>query len=301
MTRLVIAMMALAVLSACDAVSVLDESAAPPAPVNIVPEAIAGDLKAASYAAATDTMVIRITLDANTLDAVYARDDRFLVPGYLAFTTQDDPLDRFVTAFYRSSADGSVQASLVMDGGQFTKYFGGTTFGQTGTYTAPAQGLASYAGTYVGMLNIGTRDGTLPSDQTGERLPGRAVRVTGDVFLNADFTNGAVNGIVDGRTFGDTVTGLFDAGDPMPSIFLVPAPIAANGSFAGGVENRAEDSLGTYAGTFGGSNAAGVAGGIRLTGDFLPGLDKEEEYGIFVLDQCGSTPVVCDSVNTLND
>lgn len=297
----------LAALSACDSTGGDDGGTSgpvnpvtPPA-VNVVPEQIAGDLDAASFDADDATLTVRITLDADELDAVYTRNSAYDVDGYMAFTTQDDPLDRFVTAFAAESGDGSVQAVLAADGGQFTKYFGGATYSQTSAYAAPSRGVASYAGTYVGTLNFGTREGTLPSSAPDDLLPERSYRVGGEVFLNADFTDGTVNGAIYNREILDGVDGPLATPTSIPTIFLIPTNIEANGSFTGAVENPAQDDVGSYGGTFGGSNASSVAGGIRLEGDFVPTFENEEEYGIFVLDQCGTTPAVCAEVDGIND
>ncbi|WP_322889763.1 MULTISPECIES: thymidylate synthase [unclassified Yoonia] len=311
MKNIAYAVVAMAALTACDGVGGGDSGPGGPGgptdpgtppPVNDVPAQIAGDLKAGTFNPADGgTMIVRITLDADVLDAVYTRNSDYDVPGYLAFTTQDDPLDRFFTAFGRESSDGSVQAVLAADGGQFTKYFGGATYRQTSAYTAPSGGLASYAGDYVGTLNVGTREGTLPSTAPAELRPLRSFRVSGQVFLNADFTDGSVNGAVYNRRLMDDADGPLGTPTPIETIFLIPAAVATNGSFSGVVENIAQDSLGSYAGIFGGTNASSVAGGIRLEGDFLTDFTNEEEYGIFVLDRCGTTPTICLEVDQLGE
>ncbi len=300
MTRLVTAAALLALLAACDDDQPLnfdgETPTTPPTtptdgedplnpdelpPVNGVFGPVAGDLDAGSFSTSGGgTLQVSITLDDDVLLQTYTRNAAYDVPGYLAFTTQDDALDRFFTAFGATSNDGDVQAVLAMDGGQFTKYFGGVTYSAT-DYTAPSSGLASYAGTYVGMSNFGTRDGTLPSGANPDILPERATRVTGDVFINADFTDNTLNGAIYGRTSLD--------GSPVgvDTVFLVPTGINADGSFTGGSENRAQENIGSYSGTFGGTNASGIAGGVFLE-EFDEGVENEQERGMFVLNQCGT-------------
>lgn len=241
---------------------------------------------------------MQITLDSGVIDAVYARNSAYDVPGYTAFTLQDDPLDRYFTGLAAQSSDGSVQAVVAADGGQFTKYFGGVNYQQIGRYTpSPAgqdTGLVSYAGSYVGLTNLSTRQGTAVADDINpDLLPERAGRVTGDVFLNVGFADNSVNGAIINRRY------IEGTGFPIDTVFLIPSTINPNGSFSGTAQDREQISIGTYSGTFGGINATSVAGGVRLTGDFIPGVENEEEYGIFVLDRCGPSgpPAVCDIVN----
>ncbi len=269
-------------------------------PVNGVPAAVAGDMKAASYNADTGTLLVQISLDGD--DVLQAYTSAGAVGGYDRFTQQDDPLDRAFTAFAGESTDGSVTAVVAMDGGQFNRYFGGITFTQDG-YVAPDSGLASYAGNYVGLLNFGPPVGNAPGGTPGEVIPRQSFQVTGEVFLNADFTDNLVNGAIYNRSS--------DFG-AMLSVALIVADVGSNGAFEGIVEISDGDPLadapgatvGTYAGTFGGTNAAGVAGGIFLDGDFLGDtFENENEYGIFVLDQCvgGGVPTVCSSVEDVDE
>ena len=92
----------------------------------------------------------------------------------------------------------------------------------------------------------------------------------------------------------------------LPDLALIATDIATDGSFTGVIEydGVVGNSIGEYAGIFGGPGAEGVAGGIRLTEFDGPGnplgLDGEEEYGVFVLDQCGTpaaTAPECAGVN----
>ena len=293
MTRLIYAMMAAAGLAACEGVGG-DDGGSTPAPepdVDIATE-IANNLDAATFASGPESLTVSITLDAGRVDAVYDRNPDYDLPGYLAFTTQNNPLNRYFTGFANESTDGSVQAVVVADGGQFTKFFGGATYRQTGAYSAPTEGIVSYAGKYAGLINLSTPVLPLP-DTNDDLLPLRAGRVSGDVFLNASFATNRVNGAIYNRVYED------GTGVVLDTVFLVPTEILTNGSFAGVAENRDESGIGSYAGTFGGTNASSVAGAIRLTGDFVSGVDNEDETGIFVLGRCGATggPAVCDIVN----
>ena len=114
-------------------------------------------------------------------------------------------------------------------------------------------------------------------------IPSQASRVTGQIFINADFADNAVNGGVYNRTN-------IDRNEALTDIALIVSDIDSTGRFLGTVELRGGDaSIGSYGGTFGGLNASGVAGGIHLDGDFIENVQREEEFGIFVLTQCGQT------------
>ena len=271
MKNYALAAAAFTALTACAGVS--DESdgggttpgVTPPAPTDI-PEAIAGDLRAASLSSSGETLTVQISLDSGVVNTIYERNLDYDVDGYIAFTQQNNSLNRFFTGLAAQSSDGSVQAVVVADGGQFTKYFGGVTYQQIGRYTpspeGPDTGLVSYAGSYAGLTNVSTRDGT--ADATGanpDLLPERAGRVTGEVFLNVSFAgNAVVNGAIINRQFEDETDRVLD------TVFLIPTDIDANGSFSGSAENRAQQGIGSFSGTFGGVNATSVAGGGCVSG-----------------------------------
>ena len=66
---------------------------------------------------------------------------------------------------------------------------------------------------------------------------------------------------------------------------LEPTGIETNGTFSGNIEQE-NQTRGTYAGIFGGTDAGVVAGALFASNHVSTTLD-EEEYGIFVLVQCG--------------
>ena len=263
-----------------------------------IAESIAGGLIGGTYSTTNGTLSVRIPLDAGDINTEYARNATLDVPGYLAFSAQNDPLDRIYIGMAARSADNSVEGVLVMDGGQFTKFFGGTTFRQIGTYSeaplGPTSGLVSYAGSYVGLSNINATASNaglpVPSGTDPALIPGQAGRVTGDVFINADFAENQINGAIYNRTS-------IDNSVPLDNVFLIPTEIDATGRFLGDAENEGQERIGDYGGTFGGLGATGIAGGIHLT-DYIDGIEKEEEYGIFVLTQCGlaGDTAICDGV-----
>jgi hypothetical protein len=263
---------------------------------------IAGDLDGGTYSVADGTLTVQITLDApGPVARVYSRNAALDVPGYIAFSQQDDPLDRIFIGMGARSADNSVEGVLAMDGGQANRFIGGTTFRQIGAYSepplGPTTGLVSYAGNYIGLSNLAATSngiglpvapGTPPA-----LIPDQASRVTGQVFINADFTDNAVNGLVVNRTN-------IDRGEDLVDLALIITAIDANGRFLGTVEinGEPETSIGDYGGTFGGLNASGLAGSIHLDGNYIDNVDNEEEFGIFVLTQCGLTgdAAICDGV-----
>lgn len=310
MFRTIAATAALVLLTACGDGQPFDfgvpNTPVPETPsANGIPEKLGGNLEAVSYvpnASTGGSLSVTITsLDTTPLVAAYTRNAALDVPGYTAFSIQEDPLDRMFIAMIARSADGTVQGALVQDGGQFTKYFGGTSYSQIGAYSPhvpsqPNSGLVSYAGDYVGTLNGGAPRPNealpIPPGTNPANFPEQPLRITGQVFINADFTDNTVNGAISDRE-------LIDLNVAIPDVFLIPTAIATNGVFYGDVEDLAQTNVGNYGGTFGGIGATAVAGSIRLTGDFIPTFDREEEYGIFVLTQCGQTgdAPICDAVN----
>jgi len=181
----------------------------------------------------------------------------------------------------------------------------------------------SYKGKYVGMLNGGgANTATLPITRptTPAEVPGQAARVTGDVFVNADFANNAFNGVVKNRNAidlsitSDTTSANFNNGGGvsledivMPKGDTPDGDILVNGTFGGKTERPTDIDpqktiTGTYGGVIGGANGSSIAGGLHLeekvynsAGEVIEGAI---ERGIFVLDQCGLTTSGGDCVGT---
>lgn len=271
-----------------------------------IPAALADDLNSVSYDHASGVLLIDLAaLDRTNIDypeVEYDRNPALDVPGYVAYSYQDDPLDRMFVAIVAESYDGAVQAVVAMDGGQFTKYFGGTYYGRNEDFTAPSpDGLVSYAGTYAGISNLNAAGNELlaPSGTPDPAiLPSQPAQVAGDVFLNADFGDGSVNGAITNRTWVNLdPAAVAVIGSTLPNVFLIPTNITADGTFEGAVENAEQEGLGTYGGIFGGDGATAVAGSIFIE-NYLEGIDSENEFGIFVLMQCGQpgdAPVCVDA------
>ena len=278
----------------------------------VVPSVLAHNVDSILYSARNQTINVTMTgVDSTPAAASFVRNAALDVPGYEAFTVQEDALDRFFIALAAESADGSVQAGVAGDGGQFTRFYAGTHYSRTGgfdappvTGTGPGTGQVSYAGTYAGVTNLGlmrdpdTGAHTIGSDQTldvpagtDESLfPHQAARVSGDIFLNANFADNLVNGAVYNREIVDTNMAL-------ATIYLVDGAIDANGTFTGAINLEDHTVVGDFAGVFGGTDAASVAGTTHLSG-FEDAFDNEEEYGVFVLGQCGNSGAssICDDV-----
>lgn len=281
-----------------------------PTPTNTIPDSIRKNLESASYDAATQTLSLTLTaLDGTTLNPQYTRTPGLDIGPYRAFTAQNDPLDRHFIALAAQSRDPgqSTRAVTVADGGQFNRYWGGGYYERTGGYTPPAvapnSGLVSYAGTYAGVTNVHAPGGNLlpvppvpPVDPSV--LPRQSARTNGEIFMNVDFADNAVNGSIYNRQF-------TDYGIALPTVVLVDGVIDANGAFLGSVEyeNVLSTDIGDFGGIFGGANAGGMAGIVQLTqfdgvGDPLL-LDAEQEHGVFVLTQCGlpNAAPICANVN----
>ena len=308
------ALLALFVVAACDEggnpLILNNQPLNPGAPVvtDQIPADILGDIASFEYDHDAGTLTVTgLTLDENGDPSAYARAPGLDTNGYIAFIAQDDPLDRHVTALVLESANaGAVRGGVIVTGGLANRYFGGTYYERDGGFD-PAQvagttGLVSYAGTYVGLTNIAGDGGTLlpvPVGTDPALVPTDAAEVTGSVFLNADFSDNAVEGAVFDRE-------LADSGLALPSIVFVAGTIDAEGYFTGAVEydGVVGTSIGSYGGVFGGQNSESVAGGVFLgefDGEGNPlNLESEEERGVFVLDQCGTpgaNAAICDEVN----
>ncbi|OUD09270.1 hypothetical protein BVC71_11275 [Marivivens niveibacter] len=251
------------------------------------------------------------------------------VPGYYAFNYQDDPLDRYFIAYVAQTPDGTAQGTIVADGGQFTEYFGGTQMFARQEYSAgPEVGLVSYAGDYVGITNLtyyGDELLVVPapynSDEYASLWPTQPIIVEGEAFINVDFGDNAINGAIVNRqftlmsgypedAFEGTTYGVND-------LILQPGTVDESGQFTGTVVGQViqevgtdpitvesyEVGEGTYGGVLAGDGATGMAGGLFVSNHIDPidgrEIELEEEYGIFVLTQCGlpDDAAICDIVN----
>lgn len=227
--------------------------------------------------------------------------------GYQVYTYQDDPLDRMFVAIVAQSADGSVVGAVVMDGGQFTKFFSGGFYATDGNYT-PGEptndtGLVSYAGVYAGLSNLDVDGAELlpvPVGTDPAILPDQPAQIVGKAFINADFQDNTINGAIYERAFVN-LDPAFEAllgGPELDNIFLIPTAITTEGTFFGSVENPEQEAIGSYGGTFGGTEAAGIAGVLTNDGDWIPEVDNEVEFGVFVLTQCSQPgeDALCDAI-----
>jgi hypothetical protein len=236
---------------------------------NMLPDGIKGNLNRANYNPSSNSLIVNFSpLDASPVEATFRRAAALDVPGYKAFTLQESSTQRKFTAYF--AAREGVTAGIVADGYQFVNHVGGASVSRTGKYTAPSSGLATYEGRYVGLINTGVGGGNLD--------PKAPIRVTGVVRINADFTNGSINGGIDKRR----VVGPnpLDIGDDFAFIGLEITDIKADGSFAGKVKNDGNAVIGDYAGLFGGLNAKNVGVGLN----FDPGVGSNGiEHGVIVI------------------
>ncbi|MEM7732427.1 MAG: hypothetical protein AAF280_06530 [Pseudomonadota bacterium] len=274
-----------------------------PGPATGIPAGIAGDVDSITFDPTTNTLsVTGLTLDNVPVTTVYTRTPSLDKDGFLAYTSQNDPLDRHFTAL---AAQGTtVRAASAGSPLPRNRTFRGAFFERDGGYTPPTvtgtTGLVSYVGDYAGVTNGGDPNpqNLLSTTITDPELqPFQALLVDGDVFLNADFADGSVEGNIINRRLirSDGVT------TDLPSLVLIASDVDTNGNFSGTVEYDILDPLGatggaltqvgTYAGLFGGPNASEVAGAVDLTefdgvGDAVLGAETEEESGAFVLQSC---------------
>ncbi|WP_281984003.1 thymidylate synthase [Thalassorhabdomicrobium marinisediminis] len=330
MSRLFMALGLTAALAACDSENPFDQEPVvedPETPVieegeevssEGIPLALADNLQSVAYVPGTGSDPGTLSVDMLALDRTdsdiplqdYTPNAALtaLAPGYEVFSYQDDALDRMFVAIVAQSNDGSVLGAVVMDGGQFTKFFGGGFYATDGDYTPGSgpndTGLVSYAGTYAGLSNLNADGNELMTPPPGTDpalLPDQPAQITGDIFLNADFGDNQVNGAIYNRAFVnlDPALQALIGGNELEDVYLIPADITDEGTFFGTAENPAQEGIGSYGGTFGGTEAAGVAGVVHLDGDTIPGIENEDEFGVFVLTQCGQPgeDPVCAAVN----
>jgi hypothetical protein len=275
---------------------------------NPIPEELARNVNRISFDAETDTLTVDVyALDDDPAVVTYQRNAALDVPGYRAFTVQDDPLDRMFVAMTAESADGSVEAAAISDGGQFNRYFSGTYYKRnSGRAPAPTTGQVSYAGTYAGITNLNAAGDNLlpvPPGTPDEAIPGEPLRTRGSAFLNVNFAD-SEHGVVNGTIYNRQFVG----GAGLPSLALIAGDVDENGEFMGDVEFAGlpdEGTQGTYGGIFGGTNGSAVAGVVVLDNLFLPDDPREEvtkdfdaEVGVFVLPRCNQpgAPAICDNV-----
>lgn len=292
----------------------------PPADTE-VPAVILNDLDRISFNADTNTLTVSgLTQDGVPLVNEYTAVATTFAPGYVTFTGQNDPLGRHATAFV-ASRDG-VQAGVVMTGGQFNKFFGGSFFERTsGGYTAPITPESRFDVTYVGNYAAGLN---FPGQQTDLlpitgpldpdiNRPNQTAYIRGLMFINVDLNDMSVEGEIYDRTavFADNTDPTVAVFGDLPDLVLVEGELTGDGTFSGNIEVDATDitnpgtpsdpvgnKVGDFAGVIGGPGGNAVAGGTFVE-DFTEELDNEIEYGVFVLDLCDdtSTDPVC--VNAL--
>ncbi|WP_323766712.1 thymidylate synthase [Marinovum sp.] len=316
MNRFVVSLIAATALGACTGSTGKDnpfeedpEDTEEPAAAAIN-EALASNLGRVS-APGGDTITVEITaLDGTPLSTSFTRNTALDTNGYLAYTTQEDPLDRLFVVLAAASLDGSVIAGVATDGGQFNTFQGGGYYDRDGSFDPPAlgnspgEGQVSYAGNYAGLTNLTSSAGSnllpVPPGTDPTLLPGEPSRVAGTIFLNANFADNAVNGAIYDRVLISSADGSLL---PLDDLALLVSEIDANGEFFGEVEiddgdpDNAGAGVGNYGGIFGGEDASSVAGLVSISGH-IDGIDNEHEYGVFVLTQCGldGDAAICDNV-----
>lgn len=244
-----------------------------------IPASVALNLQSATFDPGAGTISVTLkSQDAAALNATYARDATFDVPGYLGYSYQQTTSNRFAVALV--AEQGDVKALQVVDAGQFSTYFAGGTYARSGGFARPSAGVgasATYSGAYAGLQNTGV---AAPGGPGGSLNPTIADRVTGRALITADFTDMSVSGGVDQRTNVRT-------GASYRDIALKPATIATDGTFNGTVD-RLEPGGPTGAGTYGGifgTQGANVASVLVFAPTSLPNLI---EHGMIVLENCAT-------------
>lgn len=283
MKRFWLAVAAATIVAACSGGNPWLEDGNGAGPGLEIPAALLGDLDSITYDPVAQTLTVRgIALDGALYDTAYSRNSALDVLGYAAYTAQNSPLERHSTAFVKEM-DGT-RAAIVVTGGQFENFFGGSYYSRAGAFTTPG-GQVTYAGRYVGLLNIAGDGGDLLQIIPGtphDVRPVQAAEVTGRVLINADFSDNRVEGIVFDRVIVDHPGVDLSNQD----IALMAADILADGSFAGEAQQELIG-VGTFGGIFGGTDASVVAGTLFAEGH-ISQINDVQEFGLFVLGQCGT-------------
>ena len=266
-----------------------------------VPAELAENLVSFAFSGSGDRLTVEITgIDTTPVEAVYERQPALDQPGYVAYSVQEDALDRFFVAIGNVTADGSASAVAVGSGGLFERTQQGSGYERTGAYTpptvgeGPGAGQVTYAGSYAGVSNIMSVNGDQLIDSTGAAdatRPSQPGMVTGTILLNANFADNLVEGVIHDRVVTNPNSNAAADGERV-TVDLLDAnleltEIDDTGEFLGNVftvdENDVETNIGDYGGIFAGTNAAYVAGSVRI--EIIS--DDYEEVGVFVLTQCG--------------
>ncbi len=232
-----------------------------------IPAVLAKNVEKIAFDSAAQTLKVTLSgLDASASEASYNRNAALDLNGYLAYDIQETSAQRRFVALVKQADRGTVMASVAADGGQFNRYFGGGYYSRVDAFSIPTSGLATYIGSYAGVITLS--DGA-----------GGPQRTRGDVTLNADFTNGLVNGGISNRTA--------SGGTVLDDIVMVSSDIDATGEFLGDVEFKDLTQIGSYGGIFGGTDASDVAGVLVINP--ISGDEATWEHGAFVLPRCGTT------------
>ncbi len=254
-----------------------------------IPEQLANNLESFTYSPTDQTLTIRgVDLEDGPFEETYRRRPGLDRGEYEAYTAQDGSLDRHSTAYVRDIR--GTRAAIAVTGGQFRYFFAGGAYGNAGNFSAPATpeslrdgGLVTYAGNYVGLLNVPGSDEDLTAVAgTTEPafLPSQAAEVTGRMLINASFADGTINGVITSREITDF------PGTVVSDLELAPTEIGADGTFFGDATVNL-GKVGEYGGIFGGAGATEVAGVVHA-GGHITGITNPIEYGAFVLAQCGT-------------
>ncbi|RGP36580.1 hypothetical protein D1012_12955 [Pseudotabrizicola alkalilacus] len=223
----------------------------------------------------------------------FTRDATLDTDGYQAFTWQDTNTSRYYVALFDTSAQGAVSAGVV-GSGQFTEMVWGSTYAVDEAFSRPTSpDTATYSGRYAGLLNGGPDvNPDLPPGPPAE--PIQPTRTTGQVMINANFGSPQVGGQQTGIE--GTISGrrIVDTGTPLDDVFLQIAEIKPDGTFGGTVVFNDRETAGTYAGAFGGTGGAAVAGAVEMRP--ISGNSDVLERGAFVADLCApGAPSPCPS------
>ena len=263
-----------------------------------IPASLAGDLDGFTFSPEDGgTLTVEgVFLDEDALNSIYVRKPNLDVPGYIAFAAQDDPLDQHATAYIQSL--NGTRAGVVVTGGQFGTFNGGAAYARDGEFDRPElnedTGQVSYAGSYIGLTNIDSDGNDLlpvPAGTADELLPGQSATVTGDIFINVDFSDNTLKGSIFNRSLDVDDDQLANGSFlQVGSLELDPAIISDDGTFLGDVVLEGDPTRqdrGDYGGIFGGVDSEAVAGAIFIEDHLLEDTNVEQEYGIFVLGRCG--------------
>ena len=183
---------------------------------------------------------------------------------FKAYVNNDSDRINDYIALYQTSPDGSVTVGVVGIEG-YNLGYKGEFYRLNSEADLPSTGLVVYTGTYAGLMDF-NGDGSL-------------YRTSGDMEIDADYTDNVIKGFVSNRV-------IIELAEALPTLILNDTPLV-DGTFSGvAVSYDGGEVLesGSYLGLIGGTNAETVGGVIEVTNPKYDEANKitSRDTGVFI-------------------